>query len=142
MLLHPDSLEESFTFISTVLGGTSVSTETHRRTKDGRTIPVSMLGYPYVLDGSISGAFFIFSDISERKSYEEQLTRQALRDILTGLPNRILFMDRLNRAMTRQQRNTEYRFAVLMIDLDSFKRVNDTLGHQAGITCCRKSPRA
>ncbi len=132
MLLHPDSLEESFTFISTVLGGTSVSTETHRRTKDGRTIPVSMLGYPYVLDGSISGAFFIFSDISERKSYEEQLTRQALRDILTGLPNRILFMDRLNRAMTRQQRNTEYRFAVLMIDLDSFKRVNDTLGHQAG----------
>lgn len=132
MLLHPDSLEESFAFLSTVLGGTSVSTETQRRTKDGRVIPVSMLGYPYVLDGTISGAFFIFSDISERKSYEEQLTRQALRDNLTGLPNRVLFMDRLNRAMTRQQRNTKYRFAVLMIDLDSFKRVNDTLGHQAG----------
>lgn len=132
MLLHPGSLEESFAFISTVLGGTSVSTETQRRTKDGRTIPVSMLGYPYVLDGTISGAFFIFSDISERKSYEDQLTRQALRDNLTGLPNRVLLMDRLNRAMTRQQRNPEYRFAVLMIDLDSFKRVNDTLGHQAG----------
>jgi len=132
MLLHPESLEESFAFISTVLGGTSVSTETQRRTKDGRVIPVSMLGYPYVLEGTISGAFFIFSDISERKNYEDQLTRQALRDNLTGLPNRVLFMDRLNRAMTRQQRNTEYRFAVLMIDLDSFKRVNDTLGHQAG----------
>jgi diguanylate cyclase (GGDEF)-like protein/PAS domain S-box-containing protein len=132
MLLHPESLEESFAFISTVLGGTSVSTETQRRTKDGRVIPVSMLGYPYVLEGTISGAFFIFSDISERKNYEEQLTRQALRDNLTGLPNRVLFMDRLNRAMTRQQRNTGYRFAVLMIDLDSFKRVNDTLGHQAG----------
>jgi diguanylate cyclase (GGDEF)-like protein len=91
-----------------------------------------MLGYPYVLEGTISGAFFIFSDISERKNYEEQLTRQALRDNLTGLPNRVLFMDRLNRAMTRQQRNAGYRFAVLMIDLDSFKRVNDTLGHQAG----------
>ena len=132
MLLHPDSLDESFAFISTVLGGTSVSTETRRRTKDGRVIPVSMLGYPYELDGTISGAFFIFNDISERKNYEAQLTKQALRDNLTGLPNRVLFMDRLNRAMTRQQRNADYRFAVLMIDLDSFKRVNDTLGHQAG----------
>jgi diguanylate cyclase (GGDEF)-like protein len=91
-----------------------------------------MLGYPYVLDGAIAGAFFIFGDISERKRYEAELTRQALRDNLTELPNRVLFLERLNRAMTRQRRNPDYRFAVLMIDLDSFKRVNDTLGHQAG----------
>lgn len=132
VLLPPDSLEESFTFISTVLNGTPVSVETQRRTRDGRIIPVSMIGYPYLLDGAIDGAFFIFSDISERKNYEAQLTQQALRDNLTGLPNRVLFMDRLSRAMTRQRRNADYRFAVLMIDLDSFKRVNDTLGHQAG----------
>jgi diguanylate cyclase (GGDEF)-like protein/PAS domain S-box-containing protein len=132
VLLPPDNLDESFTFISTVLNGTSVCVETQRRTKDGRVIPVSMLGYPYVLDGTISGAFFIFGDISERKNYEAQLTQQTLRDSLTGLPNRVLFMDRLNRAMARQNRNSDYRFAVLMIDLDSFKRVNDTLGHQAG----------
>jgi diguanylate cyclase (GGDEF)-like protein/PAS domain S-box-containing protein len=132
ILLPPDSLEESFAFVSAVLGGTPVNTETERRTKDGRTIPVSMLGYPYVLDGAIAGAFFIFGDISERKRYEAELTRQALRDNLTELPNRVLFLERLNRAMTRQRRNPDYRFAVLMIDLDSFKRVNDTLGHQAG----------
>lgn len=132
VLLPPDSLEESYAFIATVLSGSSLNTETQRMAKDGRVIPVSILGYPYVLDGVISGAFFIFNDISERKNYEAQLTQQALRDNLTGLPNRILFLDRLNRAMTRQSRNAGYRFAVLMIDLDSFKRVNDTLGHQAG----------
>ena len=132
VLLPPDSLEESYAFIATVLSGSSLNTETQRLAKDGRVIPVSILGYPYVLDGVISGAFFIFNDISERKNYEAQLTQQALRDNLTGLPNRILFLDRLNRAMTRQSRNAGYRFAVLMIDLDSFKRVNDTLGHQAG----------
>jgi diguanylate cyclase (GGDEF)-like protein/PAS domain S-box-containing protein len=132
VLLPPDNLEESYAFIATVLSGSSLSTETQRMAKDGRVIPVSILGYPYVLDGVISGAFFIFNDISERKNYEAQLTNQALRDNLTGLPNRVLFLDRLNRAMTRQNRNAGYRFAVLMIDLDSFKRVNDTLGHQAG----------
>ena len=132
VLLPPDNLEESFAFVSAVLGGTPVNTETERRTKDGQTIPVSMLGYPYVLEGTIAGAFFIFGDISERKRYEAELTQQALRDNLTELPNRVLFLERLNRAMTRQRRNPNYRFAVLMIDLDSFKRVNDTLGHQAG----------
>jgi diguanylate cyclase (GGDEF)-like protein/PAS domain S-box-containing protein len=132
VLLPPDSLEESYAFIATVLSGLSLNTETQRMGKDGRVIPVSILGYPYVLDGVISGAFFIFNDISERKNYEAQLTQQALLDNLTGLPNRILFLDRLNRAMARQSRNAGYRFAVLMIDLDSFKRVNDSLGHQAG----------
>ncbi len=132
VLLPPDSLEENYSFLAKVLQGTAQSQETLRRHKDGHVIPVSMLGYPYLLDGKIAGAFFIFSDISERKDYENRLTTQALRDNLTGLPNRVLFMDRLNRAMERQKRNPGYRFAVLMIDLDSFKRVNDTLGHQAG----------
>ena len=132
ILLPPDNLEESYALVATVLRGTSISQETQRRTKDGKIIPVSMVGYPYVLEGRIAGAFFIFGDISERKHYETQLTRQALHDSLTGLPNRVLFMDRLTQAMARQKRRPDFRFAVLMIDLDSFKRVNDTQGHQAG----------
>lgn len=132
LLLPPDNLDASYSQVAAVLSGNSISAETQRRTRDGRSIPVSILGYPYMQDGTVDGAFFIFGDISERKDYENRLARQALQDNLTGLPNRILFKERLTRAMQRQKRKGFYRFAVLMIDLDGFKRVNDTLGHLAG----------
>lgn len=141
ILLPPDNLAESYAFLGEVLSGKSVVRETHRRHKNGRVFPVSMLGYPYMVDDKINGAFLVFSDISERKSYEERLTRQALRDSLTGLANRTLFMNRLTQAMQRSKRKRDYRFAVLMIDLDGFKRVNDTLGHQAGDQLLREISR-
>jgi diguanylate cyclase (GGDEF)-like protein/PAS domain S-box-containing protein len=71
------------------------------------------------------------TDITERKLAVEQLLRNAFHDGLTGLPNRMLFMDRLDGAMKRSQRR-EGQFAVLYIDLDRFKAVNDSLGHQVG----------
>jgi len=72
------------------------------------------------------------TDISERKAAEERLLHDALHDTLTGLPNRALFMDRLGHAITRSRRNTEYSFAVMFLDLDRFKVINDSLGHSAG----------
>jgi PAS domain S-box-containing protein len=71
-------------------------------------------------------------DISERKRAEEMLAHNALHDRLTDLPNRSLFLDRLQRAMARARRHSDYRFAVLFIDIDKFKVVNDSLGHSAG----------
>ncbi len=68
----------------------------------------------------------------ERRHYEEQIRHQALHDSLTGLPNRVLFMDRLERAMRRAVRREGYRYAVLMLDLDRFKMVNDSHGHMVG----------
>ena len=68
----------------------------------------------------------------ERRQYEEQIRHQALHDSLTGLPNRTLFMDRLEGCMRRAARRGGYRYAVLMLDLDRFKMVNDSHGHMVG----------
>jgi diguanylate cyclase (GGDEF)-like protein/PAS domain S-box-containing protein len=71
-------------------------------------------------------------DITVQKRAQEELIRTAFRDPLTGLPNRIVFMDRLERLMRQSKRRVDYRFAVLFLDLDKFKEVNDTHGHLVG----------
>jgi len=71
------------------------------------------------------------TDISERKRFEQQLVHDALHDPLTGLPNRGLFLDRLERAIAFAQRHPEQQFAVFFLDLDRFKVVNDRVGHVA-----------
>ncbi len=82
-------------------------------------------------EGKIDHYISIFSDITERKLHDERLTHQALHDFLTGLPNRTLFEDRFRQSVANAKRHPQH-IAILFIDLDGFKAINDTLGHHIG----------
>jgi len=108
----------------------SCSFETTYLSRTGRAIVAEVNESPIELEGK-SVILSVARDITERKRAERQLAYIATHDALTGLPNRVLFNDRLNLALAQAQRHQQ-RLAVLLLDLDRFKDINDTLGHSVG----------
>ncbi len=104
---------------------------THKRPNgESRYLEITVL--PHIGDhGKFLGCFAVAADITEHKQTEERIQRIAHHDSLTGLPNRLLFNDQLNQAISLAKRGSR-QFALLYLDLDKFKPVNDTLGHTAG----------
>lgn len=126
---HRDSVRRAAE--RTMVGEDRMPWELTIRTRDGRRLSLEITtrlirdetGLPVGVQG-------IGRDIGERKVLEARLAHQATHDLLTGLPNRILFLDRLTHALARRERGA--RPTLLFVDLDGFKGVNDGLGHEAG----------
>lgn len=115
------------------LKGQSSQYEIRLNTKSGSEIWVIVGGAPIInVANEITGTMGIFTDITERKLAEEKLLHDALHDSLTGLANRSLFVDHLQLMIERGRRDNADLFAVLFMDFDRFKIINDSLGHAQG----------
>lgn len=99
--------------------------------RDGSKLPVSATVSPLVVDGIVEGTVAVFRDTTEIRRYQEEIQRLAFRDVLTGLPNRRVFSERLEHAIETAERRP-HRLAVMFLDLDGFKQVNDEHGHDVG----------
>jgi len=124
-------LRENSEAISTKLSGPW----THRR-KDGSCIQVDMASHFIDYLGR-KCSFVLVQDVTARQQLHEQLVHQAHHDLLTGLPNRLLLEDRMQQSFAQAARHGQHA-AVLCLDLDRFKQVNDTFGHDAGDLCLQQ----
>jgi diguanylate cyclase (GGDEF)-like protein/PAS domain S-box-containing protein len=133
--IHPEDAEKVKLDLSAHIRGLTSHFENEHRIqhKDGSHLWMLSRGIAVRdADGVVSRIAGSQTDISVRKAAEAKLQHDAFYERLTGLPNRALFMDRLKSAIERVKRRKDYVFAVLFLDLDQFKNINDTFGHPIG----------
>jgi diguanylate cyclase (GGDEF)-like protein/PAS domain S-box-containing protein len=132
--VHPDDRERALEAITNAMDGgpaTVIRSELRFRHLDGHHVWLEISISNLLQDPSVRGLVANLRDVSERRAFQEELAHQAFHDALTGLPNRALFHDRLHVALHRR-REPGVTVGVLFLDLDRFKVVNDSLGHEMG----------
>jgi diguanylate cyclase (GGDEF)-like protein/PAS domain S-box-containing protein len=141
-LLHADDLFAGQRWLAEVRRnpGAEGRVELRARHADGSWRVIEAVAKNLLDDPAVGGVVVNYRDITERKQLEDRLLHQALHDQLTGLPNRSLFLDRLEHAWARAG-GTGQPVAVIFLDLDDFKGINDALGHAAGDEALRVAAR-
>jgi diguanylate cyclase (GGDEF)-like protein/PAS domain S-box-containing protein len=131
--VHPDDRERALATFAEVLKRPGLHPPLELRVphRDGSWCYLEHVANNLLDDPAVRGVVVTSRDITERKAIEEQLRHQVFHDPLTGLPNRALFMDRLEHALALAHRRGT-KVAVLFMDLDNFKVINDSLGHEVG----------
>lgn len=132
LLMPSDRMHETGHLYELLASEGRAALETVRRTSSGTLVDVSVLAGAVKLGGGAYGLFYTFRDIRPQKEAVAKLRHTAQHDGLTGLANRVLFLEQLEIALTHLRRRSTRTLAVLFLDLDGFKPVNDTLGHAAG----------
>ncbi len=136
-LIHPSEVTHCRAFVAQAGSSSgdspqdSLRAEVRVRYADGSWHVSDLILANLLSEPGIEGILLTCRDIGERKAFEEQLAHQAFHDTLTNLPNRALFMERLQAALTRAKRYKS-TVGVIFLNLDNFKVVNDSLGHEAG----------
>src|SRR6185436_5522960 len=132
-LLHPDDRDRARTFCREAgqLGGVTAPVEWRFRQADGSLLHAELIATNLLAEPAVRGIVLNTRDVSERKRLEKELLHQAFHDPLTGLANRALFRDRVSHALQLRMRQRN-AISVLFLDLDDFKKVNDSLGHAEG----------
>ncbi|SCK26386.1 EAL domain-containing protein [Vogesella sp. LIG4] len=134
-MLNEQTQQEDGNLIEQILNGEASGTSQHTQLMvrlDGSAIVVSLVASPIHSNGSVNGAVLVLHDMTRERQYVANLSWQATHDALTGLTNRREFEQRLEQALGKLSAGTPVEHALMFLDLDQFKIVNDTCGHAAG----------
>lgn len=129
-IIHPEDLEETKATFDQIKNGKQQYINVRLIHKEGHEIFIRVTGLPILIKGQIVGVYGMSKDITEKKKSDELVKHLAYHDYLTGLPNRNLLNNHLKQMLSETESNKS--IAVLSIDLDRFKVINDTLGHSVG----------